>query len=167
MGWFSNLFSGSVGTLVEQVGGVIDGFHLSGEEKQEFKLKMTALIQQRDSELEKTIRKQLEAKERVLTAELTQGDSYTKRARPTVVYAGLVFIFLNYILIPVIGQIFSVENMVSLDLPTEFWVGWSGIVATWSIGRSFEKTGATNALSRAVTGNKKPTRLLDDDEIMG
>ena len=154
MSWFTNLFSGSVGTLVEQVGGVVDKFHLSGEEKQEFKIQMTALIQKRDSEIEQTIRKQLEAKERVLTAELTQGDSYTKRARPTVVYAGLVFIFLNYVFVPIIGQLFSVENMVSLDLPPEFWVGWSGIVAT-------------NAISRAVTGNKKRTRLLDDDEIVG
>ena len=167
MGWFSNLFSGSVGTLVEQVGGVVDKFTLSGEEKQEFKLKMTALIQQRDSEIEQTIRKQLEAKERVLTAELTQGDSYTKRARPTVVYAGLVFIFLNHVFMPIIAQLFSIQGMTSLDLPVEFWAGWSGIVATWSIGRSFEKTGASNAFSRTVTGNKKQTRLLDDDEIMG
>ncbi|MCK5380279.1 MAG: hypothetical protein KAJ81_02340, partial [Candidatus Latescibacteria bacterium] len=81
MSWFTKIFSGSVGTLVEQVGGVVDQFHLSGEEKQRFKLELEALLQKRDSEIEETIRTELQAKERVLVAELTQGDSYTKRAR--------------------------------------------------------------------------------------
>ena len=39
MSWFSELFSGGVGDVVEKVGNTIDEFHLSGEEKQEFKLK--------------------------------------------------------------------------------------------------------------------------------
>lgn len=165
MSWFTKIFSGSIGTVVEQVGGVLDKFHLSGEEKQKFKLELEALIQKRDSEIEETIRSELQAKERILVAELTQGDNYTKRARPTVVYAGLGFIFFNYCLVPVLGKLFG-TTMNPLNLPTAFWAGWSGIVATWSVGRSFEKRGARDIFTRAITGNSG-SRILEDDMAKG
>ena len=165
MNWLTKIFSGGVGTLVEQVGGVVDQFHLSGEEKQKFKLELEALLQKRDSEIEETVRAELQAKERVLVAELTQGDNYTKRARPTVVYAGLGFIFFNSCLVPVLAKLFGAD-MEPLELPTEFWYGWSGIVATWSIGRTMEKRGAHNRLTRAVTGSGG-SRLLEDDVAKG
>lgn len=161
MGWLTKVLGGSVGTLVEQVGGVADRFHLSGEEKQKFKLEMEALIQKRDSEIEETIRTELQAKERVLVAELTQGDTYTKRARPTVVYAGLIFIFLNYCVIPAIQSLAGVD-VKPFKLPPEFWVGWSGIVATWFIGRSAEKRGSRSRLTSIITGSGT-SRLLDDE----
>jgi hypothetical protein len=165
MSWLTKILSGGVGTLVEQVGGVVDKFHISGEEKQRFKLELEALLQKRDSEIEETIRSELQAKERILVAELTQGDNYTKRARPTVVYAGLAFIFFNYCLVPIIGKLFTVDMPV-LDLPKAFWVGWSGIVATWSVGRSFEKRGASNRVVRAITGSAS-SRILEDDIARG
>jgi hypothetical protein len=161
MSWFTKIFSGSVGTLVEQVGGVVDEFHLSGEEKQRFKLELEALLQKRDSEIEETIRTELQAKERVLVAELTQGDNYTKRARPTVVYAGLIFLFLNYCLVPVIAKLFGAD-VEALELPNAFWAGWSGIVGTWSIGRTIEKRGARNRLTSIITGSGT-SRLLDEE----
>jgi len=107
------------------------------------------------------MRAELQAKERILVAELTQGDSYTKRARPTVVYAGLAFIFINYCLVPIIGKLFAVD-IPELSLPKAFWAGWSGIVATWSVGRSFEKRGASNRFVRAITGSTG-SRLLGED----
>jgi hypothetical protein len=165
MGWLSKIFSGGAGSFVEKVGGVIDKFHLSGEEKQRFKLELEALLQKRDSEIEETIRSELQAKERVLVAELAQGDNYTKRARPTVVYAGLAFIFINYCLVPIIGRLFSIDMSV-LPLPNAFWAGWSGIVATWSIGRSFEKRGASNPVVRAITGSTG-SRILEEDVPRG
>ena len=78
MSWLTKILSSSVGSVVNQVGDVVDRFHLSGEEKQKFKLEMEALLQKRSSEIEATIRSELQAKERVLVAELTQGDKYTK-----------------------------------------------------------------------------------------
>ena len=164
MGWFSKLLSGSTGGLVDKVAGAIDDLHLSGEEKQKFKLEFEALLQKRDSEIEQTMRAEMQAKERTLVAELTQGDNYTKRARPTVVYAGLAFIFFNYIVVPVIARVNGADYK-PLDLPPEFWYGWSGIVATWSIGRSFEKSNASNKFSRAVTGSNRISSLLDDDDV--
>jgi len=147
MGLIGNILSGGLGSVVEKVGDIADKFHLSGEEKNEFKLQLEALLQKRDAEVEETIRTELGAKERVLVAELTQGDSYTKRARPTVVYAGLVMIFFNYTIAPIIG-------VGALELPVAFWGSWGGIVATWSIGRSAEKRGTRSKLTSAITGSK-------------
>ena len=166
MGWFSTLFSGSVGKLVDKVGDIADEFHLSGEEKREFQLRMQQLIQSRDSEIEDTIRKEMDSKEKILVAELTQGDSYTKRARPTVVYGGLVMIFVNYLVVPLISRLTG-NTADPFPLPGEFWVAWGGIVATWSIGRSFAKSNASNKFSRLVTGEKRQSRLLGDDEAVG
>lgn len=187
MSWFSNLFSGGVEKVVEKVGDTIDDLTLSKEEKQEFKLKLQQIWMQRESEIETTVRKNLEAKERILVAELQQGDSYTKRARPSVVYFGLIMIALNYFLLPVLLLIsghadklqtcneISREDRIELvceretlfPLPQEFWVAWGGIVATWAVGRSFEKSAASNKLSRAVTGSKKQVSLFDDSEAVG
>jgi hypothetical protein len=164
MSWFTNLFAGSAGSLVEKVGNVVDEFNLSDEEKQQFKLEMEALMQKRDSEVEQTLRTELQTRERILVAELQQGDSYTKRARPTVVYAGLGFIFFNYVLVPSIAALLA-STIEPFKLPTEFWLGWSGIVATWSVGRTFEKRGAQGSLTRAITGSTQRSSLLDDEKV--
>ena len=116
------IFAGGAGKVIGQVGGIIDQFKLSLEEKQKFKLEMESLLQKRDSEIERTSRAELRAKERVLVAELAQGDNYTKRARPTVVYAGLIFIFYNYCVVPTI-QSLTDTAVVVFALPTEFELG--------------------------------------------
>ena len=166
MSWLSDLFSGSVGDLVKSVGSVVDDFHMSGEEKQRLKMEMQQLIQRRESEIEETIRSELKAKERVLVAELQQGDNYTKRARPTVVYAGLVFIFFNYVLVPTI-QSLTGATIQSFELPVEFWAAWGGIVATWTIGRTAEKRGASSRMTRAITGSRQPTSILEEEPAKG
>jgi hypothetical protein len=165
MSLISKVFSSGFGDVVGKVGDVVDRFHLSGEEKQRFKLEMEALLQKRDSEVEQTLRSELQAKERILVAELQQGDAYTKRARPTVVYAGLAFTLFNYTIVPVISKMNGID-IAPLELPPEFWYGWSGIVATWSVGRTMEKRGASNKFSRAVTGNQRSS-LLDDEPAKG
>lgn len=188
MSWFTRLFAGGIGTVVEKVGDTIDKFHLSGEEKQKFKLQVKQILMQRESEIEKTIRQNLESKERILVAELQQGDKYTKRARPSVVYFGLLMIALNYFFLPAAllvsgnsdkleqceeavqsGEKIKIncERGTLFPLPQYFWAAWGGIVATWAVGRSFEKANASNRFSRAVTGTKKNTSLLDEDEAVG
>ncbi len=153
-GWMSKIFSSGLGELAEKVGGVADRFIHSKDEQAQFKLDMETLLQKAGSELEQTMRTELQSKERILVAELTQGDKYTKRARPTVVYGGLVFIAINYVLAPLVGYGFGIE-IPTLELPKEFWYGWSGIVATWSVGRSMERRGVANNLVKIVTGTPK------------
>lgn len=146
MGWLSNLFSGGAGGVIDAVRGAVDDLHLSGEEKQEFKLRMEGMLQQREATLQESIQSELSAKERVLVAELNQSDNFTKRARPSVVYFGLAAIALNYVIGPWITYLLG-KPVPSIDLPVEFWTAWGGIVATWSIGRSFEKSGKPNRVA--------------------
>ena len=167
MSWLGKIFAGGAGSLIESVGNVADRFITTDDERQQFKLEIEALLQRRDSEIEQTIRAELAAKERMLIAELKQGDSYTKRARPTVVYVGLAFIGLNYILMPLIGRLAglftdaAIDTSPLADLPMEFWAAWGGICATWSIGRTAEKRGSRHPAVQAITGNTLQSRMLD------
>lgn len=160
MSWFSQLFSGSSVSLVESIGQVADRFIETPDEKARFTMALEALLQKRDSEIEQTIRTELAAKERMLVAELTQGDNYTKRARPTVVYAGLLFIGLNYVLLPLLLSYGLVKTIPEVALPSEFWLAWGGICSSWVIGRSMEKRGLRHPLITAATGTQPTSRLL-------
>ena len=119
MSWLTKIVSRSVGSTTEQVGNIVDKYHLSKEEKQKLKLEIEAKLQRCDSEIEGAIRTGLQEKERILVAELTQGDYYTRRARPTVVYAGLGFILFNYCLVPVIAKILGAP-VEPLELPSSY-----------------------------------------------
>ena len=112
------------------------------------------------------MRQELQAKERILVAELTQGSTFTKAARPSVVYYGLAAICFNYSILPFV-QWLGGEAPQPFELPTEFWLAWGGIVSTWSIGRSAERRGARNKAvinrdreqaDRLVMG---PTAIID------
>ena len=118
--------------------GLVDGLFRDADEKADYELKLGKMVQQRDSELEETFRKQIEAKERVMVAEMTQGDNYTKRARPTVVYAGLIIMALNYMVLPWVAH-FSGQVLPAIEIPAIFWTAWGGVVATWSIGRDVNR----------------------------
>lgn len=164
-GWLSKIFSAGAGDFAERIAGIVDRFKMTDEEKSAFQLEMERLLQQRDAELESTIRAELGAKERIIVAELSQGDNYTKRARPTVVYFGLGFIFFNYSLVPLLTFLSGGTDYrpLVLDLPAEFWYAWGGIVATWSVGRTMERRGSQSNLVNIITGSKPkgPPSLLE------
>lgn len=153
MSFLSTILGGSAGKVIESVGNIADKFHLSGEEKNQFKIEMETLLQQRDSEVETTIRTELEAKTRVIEAEMSQGDNYTKRARPSVVYAGLFLIFFNYGIIPAISKLSGDATITQFPLPAAFWAAWGSVVSIWSVGRSVEKRGVRSGLLDKVTGS--------------
>lgn len=156
-----DLIAGGIGSLAEKVGGVVDRFVQTQDEKAAVKLELEKLARAAEAELEETIRTELGAKERVLVAELTQGDKYTKRARPSVVYWGMVIMTFNYSLVPFIFKMAGHE-LETLPLPPEFWYGWSGIVATWSVGRTMERRGVGNNLVKIVTGSKQAPSILGE-----
>jgi len=155
MKFLGKLFGNAGGGIIESLGNIADKFNLSGEEKQQFALDMETLVQKRDAKIQDALMTELQAKERIIVAELNQSDKYTKRARPTVVYMGLVFIAIAHIIAPIIFYIMQVPELASLEigppaqvlppfeieLPTDFWIAWGGIVATWSVGRTFERRG--------------------------
>lgn len=168
--WFTHILSGSTGSLVDSIAEVADRFIQSPDEKASFALQVEQLLQQRDSEIEQTLRAELGAKQQVLVAELQQGDSYTKRARPTLVYAGLLFIFINHVLVPLLGRIAVAIGdspidpllLAPLTLPSDFWYVWGGICSTWVIGRSAEKRGIRTPAVQRITGTPLPTTSLLD-----
>lgn len=153
MSWFTNIFSGGISDIVKAGGDLVDRFIENPTERNEFKLKLESIATERLSQVEKTMRSELRAKETLLKSELEQGDKYTKRARPTVVYGGLVMIAFNYCLAPLFGT-------AAFELPVEFWAAWGGIVSSWVIGRSYEKAGNNSKLSSVVTGSKS---ILEGD----
>ncbi len=157
MDFIGKVFSNSASGLITSVGEVADKFITTTEEKNKFKLELESLLQKRDSQIEQTFRSELQAKERILVAELQQGDSYTKRARPTLVYFGLMVIFFNYCLIPLLQFAQGATQFTPFALPSEFWLAWGGVVGTWSIGRSAERVGFNNKLTKSITGNRAPS----------
>jgi len=152
MGFLSKIVSSGIGALVGEVGGVIDSLHTSGEEKAAARAELLRIAQARESELEETLRNEIDGKTKIMMAEMQQDDNYTKRARPTVVYVGLASIVINYVIVPNVSAIFGLQ-LSAMDLPTEFWAAWGGIVATWVIGRSAEKRGVESKVVSAITGS--------------
>lgn len=144
--------------LVESAAQVADRFIQTTDEKAKFKLEFEKLLQQRDGELEQTVRAELGAKERIMVAELQQSDRYTKRARPTVIYMGLFIIAFNYCLVPLL-QYFGGNEAAPFLLPAEFWLAWGGAVSIYSVGRTMEKSGATNRFSKIAAGEIRDPSL--------
>jgi len=133
------------GKLVDFVGGFFPE-KMSDAEKAQAQLAIQQMVDTRDTAL-------IEAQKSIIVAEMQQADTYTKRARPSVVYAGLFFIFLVHVAFPIISYIAN-QKLPTLSLPEEFWWAWSGVCAVWVLGRSAEKRGAGNTLTKLITGSK-------------
>ncbi len=142
-----------IGTIVNALSGVADKFIRTPDEKDAFELEASKLIQARDSEIEQTHRTEIQAKERIIVAEMSQGDKFTKRARPSIIYAGLLLVAVNHVILPWIA-FYTGSAPPSIEIPAMFWTAWGGIAATWVVGRSFEKKGIENKVVSLITGNK-------------
>ena len=152
------------GGIIGQVGKVIDSLHTSSEEKAQVKIQLEKLLQERDSEIEATIRAEMQAKERIIVSEMNQGDSFTKRARPSIVYVGLGMMLGNFCLMPLIASVsnaFGHQVDIAIhNFPEEFWWTWASVVGTWCIGRSAEKRGVRSSLGKKVVGAITGSGLL-------
>lgn len=138
-----------IGSVAGLVKGVLDRFlpaKMSETERATLEIELQRMLEDRETRL-------LDAQKEVLVAELSQGDTYTKRARPTVVYLGLLFIALVHVVFPIVVYTTG-QPLPTLALPDEFWWAWSGVVGTWMIGRTMEKRGAQGGLVDIITGKK-------------
>jgi hypothetical protein len=160
----ASLLGEGLGSFAEKIGGVVDRFVHSKDEKAQFMLEMEKLLQQRDSEIEKTIQKELDTAARVIEAEMNQDDKYTKRTRPTIVYAGLAMFILNSVVLPKLAvlaafmsdptsQAIIIEALQPVAIDPTFILSWGGVVAIYAGGRTLEKRGARSAGVQAMTGN--------------
>lgn len=142
------------GGIIKEVGDVVDKFVTTDSEKLVLKNETARIVLAHVTEAETSIRAEMEAKSAVIVAEMQSGDDYTKRARPTVVYFGLVAIALNYIIGPWLAYLIGAASP-SIELPDQFWVAWGGVVGIWFIGRSAERRGAQGRIIDAITGNSE------------
>tara|TARA_Y100000310_G_scaffold249768_1_gene255864 strand:+ start:842 stop:1288 length:447 start_codon:yes stop_codon:yes gene_type:complete len=95
-----------------------------------FEIEMEKVLQARESEIEQTLRQRMTMTQEVIKAEMQQGDTFTKRARPMLVYWGMALITVSYL----VGIFRTVP-----PLPDQFWLAWGGVVSVWIAGRSAEK----------------------------
>lgn len=157
------ILSSVTAETVEKLAGVVKDF-LPGERRMEFRDKIIKVLVQRDADLETTIRVEVNRKADIMIAELGQGDTFTRRARPMVVYSGLVAAFVQAIL--AFAAAFTDATLPASLFPVEFWVAWGGVTTVYVIGRSAEKRGPANTVLLAAMGKRKDVRrqLLDDED---
>ena len=165
--WLANIFSTGAKELASEIGEQYAGIAAGHTGKKELALALEQLVVERFSSMTDTLTTMMQAKERILVAELTQEDPWTKRARPMVVYAGLAYIAVNYVIGPWLALALGSAPPAMPALPTEFWWAWGGICGTWAVGRSAEKMGANGTIGKvaaAITGGKKAKlSLLSED----
>lgn len=129
----TSIVTSGIANMANAAHDIIDEYIESPEERQQAKERVLQLQnKQQAMRTEETIAV-VNARARVFVEELKQDDKYTKRARPTLVYAGLLLIFYCYALAP------SFFTTASLSLPSEFWMAWGGVCSVWCIGRSAER----------------------------
>ena len=131
---------------------IFDDLHTSEEEKTEAKLKFEAILVEKTKAANQQVLQRFQMVADVIKAEMNSGDNYTKRARPTLVYFGMVVIAWNYCVLPVVGG-------TPVELPMEFWVAWGGTVSIWSLGRSGERMTANKDMN---SGNAKRLKSVLD-----
>ena len=119
---------------------------MTDAEKATAQIQLQAMLQERETTL-------IEAQKSIIVSEMSQGDAFTKRARPMIVYCGLLFIFLVHVIFPMVTYA-TKESLPALKLPAEFWWAWTGVCGVWVIGRSMEKNGASNKIVNMITGGK-------------
>jgi hypothetical protein len=130
-------------------------------EKAQATLEMQRVLQERENAV-------VNAQKEIIVSEMSQGDAYTKRTRPTVVYTGLVFILLVHVVFPLAKAsiillrdtppeaILALNQASQISLPDQFWWAWTGLCGIWMIGRSREKLGITDKLTSFITDSKAP-----------
>jgi holin (3TMs family) len=136
-----------IGSVAELAKGIMDRFvppKATAAEKAAVQIELEQMIAARETAV-------LDTQKSVMVAEMQQGDAFTKRARPTLVYAGLAFIFLVHVLLPILALVMG-KAMPSLSLPDEFWMAWGGVCSIWVIGRSAEKRGVAGKAVSLITG---------------
>jgi len=138
-----------LGSIADLAKGVIDRIwppDADPNEKMKAQLELQKIVEDRENQV-------ISAQREIMVAEMNQGDNYTKRARPSVVYAGLAAVLLNNMVFPWIAH-FTGRMIPQIELPSDFWWVWGGCVSVWMIGRTAERRGATNKVLSMITGSK-------------
>ena len=150
-----SIFTDIIGGTLKKVKDAILPFVNTADKKNKLELSLKAIEADLNTQLEMTYRIELESRAKIIQAEMEHGNSYTKNARPTIVYAGLVFIALINVILPMAAYIIGTpaDEMPDIKLPSEFWFAWGTVTSVWSVGRSAEKRGVKNKITKLMTGS--------------
>lgn len=182
-----NFVTGNAASVVEQVESAVDDYFYTDEEKsrdsagieekrnkfkakmaeitkqlseseQNFKIEIEKVISEREKQIHDTYRSEINASKEIIIAELRQSDLYTKRARPTVIYAGLVVVLLELfgLRIAVLNYNHASVDIInsSTDILNAFLYMWGAVAGAYALGRTAEKRGISNTVTQLATGNK-------------
>lgn len=134
------LLTGPIDSVIGAVGGVIDSVTTTDEEREEAKRRLAEIQNAARSQVLEHAEAIAEAQRDIIVQELKQDDKYTKRARPSLVYVGLGAMVINHIVLPwTTFFLDTAADLPTIELPGEFWWGWTGVVGAWAVGRSVEK----------------------------
>lgn len=156
-----NMIGNLFGKALEEGGKIADEFTLSKEEREQFRAKDQERMERLQMALWQVVQARYEQVRAVIAAEMAQGDNFTKRARPSIVYAGLVMYFLKFA-----GSGFGF--MFTID--ENFTYVWGGVCGVWIVGRSIEKIKCHNGgssssvvgeVSSAITGKNTHSLPLE------
>ena len=142
------LFTGNSDAIIKAV----DKLHLSGEEKESFKLEAQRIASASAQQANALVETMVNSRAEIIKAEMSSGDKWTKRARPMIVYFGLVLITYIHAIIPTLAWAIN-KAPPELSLPAEFWLAWGTVVSVYGIGRTAEKLGHVNRITKAITGS--------------
>ncbi|MFH1953152.1 MAG: holin family protein [Pseudomonadota bacterium] len=137
-----------LGSIADLAKGIMDKIWPPGADpnkRMEAELELQKIMEARENSV-------IEAQKSIIVAELQQADNYTKRARPTIVYAGLGFIFMIHVFFPLFAFFSDKAIPEGLTLPAEFWWAWTGAVGIWMVGRTMEKRGSNGKTLSMITG---------------
>lgn len=148
--WIDRIMGKGIADSAEKIGNMVERVGAGHLGKKELRLELEKLLAADRERASAEIVTEIAAKERILVAELQQSDAYTKRARPTIVYVGLL------------ASIADGIGYIDFTMPDQFWPVWAGVAGLWVIGRSAEKVkvnGTAGKVAAAITGGPSASIL--------
>lgn len=132
----TDLFASAIGPAFQGVKDLIGQFHMSPEEKVQAQQAIAAAEQRAQDAVRDYEVKLNDIAGQNIRAEETNGDKFTGRARPAVIWMGNLLIFWNYGMVPVFGHRWALSPT---SLPDAFWWTWGTVVTGYVFSRGIEK----------------------------
>lgn len=123
-------------SLLDSVKGIISEFHMSPEDKEKLQAQL-------DMEKDQFVAAEHDYNSKLndiagqnIRADAQSGDKFTLRARPAVIWVGLLMFFWNYCVVPSVGLHWHVP---SLPIPDTFSEIWGVVVTGYVFNRTLDK----------------------------
>lgn len=139
----TNLLTGGIQNMAETAKGIIEEFHMSPEQKAEQLAKVQAAQAQAQQAALDYDAKMNDIAGQNIRAEEQSGSPYTRNARPSLIYVGLIAIVWDYCVLPTITILHATKGTLpAVLLPDWFWQTWGIAVTGYVMARGLEKISA-------------------------